>query len=160
MCFYITFGSILPPFSHQSACFPAPFSSLFRSCSAKGALWAPFPPLGSILVAFWYPFGSLLAFGTRALRLAPLAFPFGRLWHAGAPFGSASAPFRIPLASFVSLLSLSSLNSPIFRDSPHLPLTFRIYILCAASRGPATALNHGNRYENSKSYPMSYVPGL
>jgi hypothetical protein len=97
------------------------FSVLFRrgcpldSLSLLAPLWSPF---GSHLVPIWGPF-------------APFCLPFGRLWHAGAP-----------LASVVSLLSLSSLNSPFFPRFPHLPLTFRIYILCAASRGPATTLNH------------------
>jgi hypothetical protein len=39
------------------------FSFLFR----KGALWAPFAPFGSTLVAFWLPFGvPLLPFGSPA----------------------------------------------------------------------------------------------
>jgi hypothetical protein len=83
MCFYITLGSILAPFSYQSACFPAHFSSLLRSCSAKGALWGHFPPFGSTLVAFWHPFGSYLG------SFPPYCLPFGRLRHAGGPFGSA-----------------------------------------------------------------------
>ena len=160
MCFCITFGSILAPFSHQSACFPVPFSSLFRSCSAKGALWAPFP----LLAPLWSPFG---------IHLAPIwdpfalfCLPFGRLWHAGAPFGSAGAPFGIPLASVVSLLSLSSLNSPFFfprfpSSSAYVP---NIYLMRGKPRSRHRFESRilvaygGNRYENFKSYPMSYVP--
>ena len=87
MCLCITFGSILSPFWHQSACFSAPFSSLLRSCSQLLALWDPFAPFGFILVAFWHPFGSHLG------PFAPFWLPVGRLSHAGAPIGCASAPF-------------------------------------------------------------------
>ena len=84
MCFCITLGSILAPFSHQSACFSARFSSLFRSCSAKGALWAPFPPFGILLA----PFGS---------HSAPIRLP---VRSHSAPFGIPLPPFRSLLASF------------------------------------------------------------
>jgi hypothetical protein len=98
MCFCIALGSILAPFSHQSACFSAPFSSFVRSCSAKGALSAPFPPfwlhfdrlLAPIGLPFGIPslpFGSLLvAFAMPALRLAPPALHLGYLWLPLFPF--------------------------------------------------------------------------
>ena len=71
-----------------------PFSFLFRKGCPLGSLSPFWLHFGRLLVPIWLPFGSLLvAFGTPALRLAPPALPFGRLWHAGAPFGSAGAPF-------------------------------------------------------------------
>ena len=60
----------------------APNSSLFRSCSAKGALWAPFTPFGIL----WAPFGS---------HLAPIWLPFGSHF---APFG---IPFTAPHGSLM-----------------------------------------------------------
>ena len=117
MCFYITFGSILAPFSHQSACFPAPFSSLFRSCSAKGALWAPFPPFGSTLVAFWHPFGSHL--GSLCFLLAPFWSPLARRRSVWLRWRSIWDTFGFRCFPFVTFVLKFSLFSEI-------PLIFRL----------------------------------
>ena len=156
MCFCITFGSILAPFSHQSACFPAPFSSLFRSCSAKGALWAPFPPFGSTLVAFWHPFGSHL--GSLCSLLAPFWSPLARRRSVWLRRRSISDTFGFRCFPFVTLVLKFSLF-PRFPSSsayvPNIYIYIYIYIFCAASRGPATALNHGSLWLMGKSQILS-----
>jgi hypothetical protein len=107
MCFYITFGSILASFSHQSACFPAPFSSLFRSCSAKGALFGSLSPFGSSLVAFRHPFGSHL--GSRCSLVPPFWSPLARWRSVWLRRRSISDTFGFQCFPFVTFLLKVSL---------------------------------------------------
>ena len=118
--FYITFGSLFASICMLPRTLFLTFSFLFRKGFPLGSLSPFWLHFGRLLAPIWLPFGVpllpfaslLVAFGTPALRLAPLALHLGYL--------------SLPLLPF---LSLSSLNLPFFRDSPHFPLTFRIYYL-------------------------------
>ena len=150
------FALILEVFLHH---FCLHFGTLFASiCMLPRTLFltssflfskgcpVPFPPFGSTLVAFWHPFGSHL--GSLCSLLAPFWSPLARrrsVWLRRRTFGFRCFPFVTCVLKF----------SLFFRDFPHLPLTFRIYILCAASRGPATALNHGYLWLMGKSQILS-----